>query len=487
MFSVILRLGWNRPPFMIKIIMDTRDPDTLSLDSCMNNEVNELPTSFLGELENNLSVLNINIRGLKSNFGVMKSFLARVRVPPRLIIVTETHLDDESACLYDLNGYQRAQVNRSCLGGGVLTYVHNSLDFTVTTEYSGIFPTHEGMFITIKCPNNIKVNILSVYRPPNCNLAAFVGYLKSIPRRYLNKRFILGGDLNACPFRDANLTGFKAMQQFFLQHNYRQLVQFPTFFSYCSNPSTLDHIWTNIQSTSTCNVFRTPLADHIPSLTCFNILTRLPDVVHNFRNFSYENKVTFTENIEEKFYSFTEELFRRILRIDTKFDFLSEWLTALCNYFFPIKKKKVSHKRFFSPWITCRILKLIRKKRKLFNLFRKKKITYRSYADYCKGLKFLLFIAESDYHKQRFNSLKHDLKKKWRHLNSILGRDQSTQISELIINNSTVSDRNMMAAGLNVFFKETPIKLQGGLPRPDSDFGLAIEYNDTHLDRKSVV
>ena len=86
-------------------IMDTRDPDTLSLDSCCNVDIMELSTCFLAELQNNFSVLNVNIRGLKSNFGVLKSFLTQIRVPLKTIVLTETHLTDELSCLYDLNGY----------------------------------------------------------------------------------------------------------------------------------------------------------------------------------------------------------------------------------------------------------------------------------------------------------------------------------------------------------------------------------------------
>ena len=52
------------------------------------------------------------------------------------------------------------------------------------------------------------------------------------------------------------------------------------------------------------------------------------------------------------------------------------------------------------------------KKNRLLKQFKAGKITYWQFNTYCKMLKELLTLAESSYHRRRFNDSKHDSKRK---------------------------------------------------------------------------
>ena len=143
-------------------------------------------------------------------------------------------------------------------------------------------------------------------------------------------------------------------------------MKYPTFIFYGCNPSILDHIWGNLPYSSKCTVFSTPIPDHIPFIASFDVATKLPDIQLKFRDFSTRRMKLFKNEILAKFENFYRELFFTISSIDERFEFLFSWLEAACDYFSPIRSKRVSHKRFASPWITTTLIQLIRKKTPTF-------------------------------------------------------------------------------------------------------------------------
>ena len=56
-------------------------------------------------LINKFSILNINIRSIKSNFVYLKSFLHSLKRKVSFIVLTETWLSDEIVDQFKLDGY----------------------------------------------------------------------------------------------------------------------------------------------------------------------------------------------------------------------------------------------------------------------------------------------------------------------------------------------------------------------------------------------
>ena len=64
------------------------------------------PSSFTQVLEA-VSLLNVNVRSLKSNFEAFKVSLEQLAIAPSVIAVTETWLNpNDSAELFNLQGYK---------------------------------------------------------------------------------------------------------------------------------------------------------------------------------------------------------------------------------------------------------------------------------------------------------------------------------------------------------------------------------------------
>ena len=463
-------------------IMNKLDDGISSLDTCTNVDIDDFSRNFCAELSDNLSILNLNIRGVKTNFLLLKSFLSQLRVPIKVIILTETHMHDGIESLYHLNGYKRYSVNRTAFGGGIAAYVHFSLNVEINKTFTGIFNSHECLCMTLQCPGGINIDFYCIYRPPNTPLRSFVEYLDAIKTRRLRRRSVFLGDINSCPVRDINTSGYRSLETFFHSKHFSQMVFYPTYFSYDSRPSILDHIWSNLEFKSHCNVFKSAIADHIPVIICFDIETKLPDVQMQFRDFSLKNIRNFFEKFESEFFEFYHHLFSNDYSIEKRFELVDAWLISNCNHFFPQRSKTVSNKRFSSPWLTDSIIKLIRKKHSLFLQFKNKKITSQSYSAYCKGLKALIQLAESMYHRRRFFDLRSDMRKKWRHLNNLLGRgNQSTEVNNLLIDGVEISDQVEIGDSFSDFFSSIASKLQVLLPSPDEGFGLKIDRNPQSL------
>ena len=175
--------------------MELLTGDISRIDSCTNFDVNDLPLEFTTRLSNNLSILNLNIRGVKSNFPLLKTFLSQVGVPIKIIVLTESHLDEGVESLFNLSGYRRFTMNRSSFGGGIAAYVHFSLEFKINKDLTGVFASHEALFFTVTCPGSVDIDIFCIYRPPGKNLQPFVGYLNKINSRKFRRKCLVIGDI----------------------------------------------------------------------------------------------------------------------------------------------------------------------------------------------------------------------------------------------------------------------------------------------------
>ena len=340
-------------------------------DTCSELDIGNLPCNFQGLIKDNLTFLNVNIRSLKANFHHLCAFLTQLKCPIKVIVVTESYLDDSIANLYNIPSYTKIAVNRPTFGGGIAAYIHNSIQFDADKKHTGIFPSHESLAFKITCPNKQVINFVCIYRPPNCHLNTFVTYLHTLQTKFFKRKLIILGDINVCPKRDASSDAFKSYWDFLATRGYRQLVKLPTYYSYMSNPSILDHIWTNIELESNSFVFQSPISDHIPVITMLNLEAKFPDVELSFRDFSLKNKLKFLSEIDIKLANLNDYLFSYIHTIDDSFEILSEWLIAACNAYFPIRCKTISNRRFKSPWLTSSLIKLIRKNIDSLNFLRK--------------------------------------------------------------------------------------------------------------------
>ena len=425
-------------------------------------------------------MLNVNLRGVRSNFGTLTSFLHQLNTNIDVLVVTEARLDKQSESLYNISGYNKLHLHRNDKGGGILAYIKSSLHFEKIEKFTGIFESHEALCFSITPPKSPPITIFAVYRPPDHDLGKFLNYFENLHHRSYRRKIILVGDINACISRDANNRKFVELKSFLACHNFRQLISFPTFYSHQSNPSTLDHTWTNLDVKTRSYVFKSPLSDHNPTITFFDINRGKDKLNVWFRDFSLKNILKFVRSLEIEIPKLTENL-NNEKSLEGKFVIITKWLEDICNKYFPTKMKIISRKRFSKPWISTEISKLIDKKHRLHGLLLSNRITRDYYSSYCNSLKHLLEVAENSFHKSKLEATKFNPKKKWKYINSFLKPHCDSHIDYMDINGKTSSDSPLISNSFNKFYKNVPYELKGKLKKSTKNYNSDIESTNCSI------
>ena len=304
------------------------------------------------------------------------------------------------------------------------------------------------------------------------------GFFEGLNDNFIKKNCILVGDFNIC-ISDTSLISSPHSRTFnnsMLSKNFECLVKYPTFYSYLSNPSLIDHIWSNLDIRSHSFVFDSPVADHLPCISIFDTDVIDREFKISFRDFSAKNIKLCTDNIVNDIAQLRAYL--DILNtIDDKVLYLTIWIETTVDKYFPYKSKTVCRRRLMAPWINSKIINLINKKHQLFRDFKNKLITYSSFSSYAKKLKILLKKLYLRYNRQSLNEYKFDMKKKWSFINEMMGRSSSDTPIEIKVSNDICTDTDIILKLFNEFFKDIPDKLKSKLSPSNFNYNNLIENN----------
>ena len=171
------------------------DDGIIKLNQSFNIDITTFDNNQFTSFHNSLSILNVNLRGLNSNFALFTAFLAQLKTCIKVIIITESHTDNDTVKLYNLNGYRKASICRSKWGGGIVCFIHHSLEFNIDYKYTVVNPAYETLFFTLNFPGSTVVSIqfLCSYIPNRKHIKEFVKYLGQFPNRILKKNLIIIG------------------------------------------------------------------------------------------------------------------------------------------------------------------------------------------------------------------------------------------------------------------------------------------------------
>ena len=110
-------------------------------------------TSLHGESQNNVSMLNANIRSLGKKFDSFKDVLSCSKMQFEIIGLVETWLKDKPFDYFHLDGYSLEFNNRKLgKGGGVCLYIKNDMKYHVRNDLAEInHPENvESLFVEIE-------------------------------------------------------------------------------------------------------------------------------------------------------------------------------------------------------------------------------------------------------------------------------------------------------------------------------------------------
>ena len=163
--------------------------------------VDEFNSSSDKLLKNFFSILHINMRSLNKNFEKLREYLSLVKRDFSIVALTETWCNDEKAAensILQLPNYTLIHQirNDGQRGGGVVLYVHSSLNFKILKKQS--ISSNDLEFACIEIVRKTAKNIIvsCIYRPPRGDSHTFLEEIKTLICKNQEKPAFLVGDLN---------------------------------------------------------------------------------------------------------------------------------------------------------------------------------------------------------------------------------------------------------------------------------------------------
>lgn len=133
---------------------------------------------------------------MPTNFRIYNITVIKRTLVKRLTIITEEDITNTTASLFDIKDIQcrYTELRSQRKGGGIIIYAHKSISFTKTQLKTVSFECMCGELEVIK---GYKINLCSIYRPPNLNKMIFISELSNFLSKYPTQAdCILVGDMN---------------------------------------------------------------------------------------------------------------------------------------------------------------------------------------------------------------------------------------------------------------------------------------------------
>ena len=198
-----------------------------------------------------------------------------------------------------------------------------------------------------------------------------------------------------------------------------------------------------------------------------------------FRDYSKTNIDRLLANLPSERQIFLINTYSICDDVHTKAEKINNWLMKLANKYFPIKTKIITQNTLSHPWITNDIRKCIDKKHKILSDYRNGSASFSYLSNYCKDLKYLLELAERNYHQEQLSLRRFDSKRKWKYINKISGRNTNSnvEIEHLDTDNGRIDDAEAVIEYSNSYFTRIPRIIHDDIEAPRNDYLHLVPYN----------
>ena len=220
---------------------------------------------------NSFSLLHLNIRSLQRNFDKLTKFLDNLDFEFKVICISETWCSENVSCnsLYKIpncNSNHQIRGNGKA-GGGVATFIHNTLIYNMKPDLSINNDNIEALCIEIVNNNGKNILINTQYRQPVGIYSEFEKYMKDFTNKVKNngKDLYIVGDMNLNLLDHRRNSKVKEYLNIVSQNLLIPMINKTTRVSK-SNAIVIDHILTNSFLNTDCStgIIKIGISDHFP-------------------------------------------------------------------------------------------------------------------------------------------------------------------------------------------------------------------------------
>lgn len=414
-----------------------------------------------------LSILNVNCRSLKSNFQFLKEFIGSLEKHLDIITVTETWLtENENLNEYVLNDYNFVYKNRkNKRGGGVGIFISNSLKFSAIDSMTEVV---DNLFecITVELIIEKGKNILlsCIYRSPGTCLHTFIEHFEKLFSWVKNnKSIILCGDFNVDLLKFAMHSGTKDFIDVLHSLGLFSLITYPTRVQ-SGSATLIDNIFTNIMDESESGILvDDSISDHLPifSLIKYKGLVKQKVKTYKYIRLTNDERINGLRN-ELSNYEWSQ-VFRQN-NVDEAYDNFVDIVKNLYNKYCPLKKVLCSKSKQDKPWVSKSLKKCCLRKKELHKKYVKNNSleNEKRYKKYRNKLTSVLRFCEKKHYSESLAKHSSDTKRTWQILNEVIKRKNvSSSFPDYFLDskNKKTEDKQNIANGFNDFFTNVGPKL----------------------------
>lgn len=425
--------------------------------------------SFSDSSASSLSVVHFNIRNLTRNMNELESVISMLKRTPDCICLSETWLDSSSEPYIKLDGYVCYNVLRDSPHGGVSILVRDFIKSNFEPAFSFVNAELEICTVTISI-GDTNYTVSSIYRPrfKHDNIKEFIREIEPILNNKLFKKSktILMGDFNINLLEHHSHSDTNDFLIFMQNKFYLPVITRATRFPegmQRATPSLLDHVYINFTPPAVSGILNTNITDHLPVFLLL-ILPVSSNRNHTikFRVFKEASRANFTRDLALILW----EDFLTSDDLNTNYDAFHIKLYQLYNKHFPIVTKSISHKRALQPWITPHLIRAINNKNAMYISLKRGHISWDEYKVIRNRTYAVLKASKRSYYISVFNNFKNNTRKLWETINNITKNSYSNKsMSDIILNNSILTNAKDKANSFNAFFSDIASNLESKLPK----------------------
>ena len=457
---------------------------------CTNYEIEELSNIKPHDPGASFSAMHINIHSLPakhSQLEIIVSRLKEINVTMDFILLCETFLNNNNDSLYNIPGYNFICQNRQTKkGGGVAIYINDSLsykrrhdlEYNTDNEYETLFiEAHK---------HNLNCIVGEIYRVPNTSeIDSLNRFETTINKLNIQKQdVIIGTDQNFDYIKIENHKHTAELLDTFLTSGLLPTITKPTRITN-SSCTLIDNIYVNYKTPMynlNSAVINSDISDHLPVCMFYskkNKILKLPiTVTTRCLNDDKLNKIA--NDLKTQNWSCLNNK-----NVDDAFVTFTECLQSKINLHAPEKTKTISpYKIIRNPWITPGLLKSSKTLDKLHKAQLNKPKTHASHIKYTTFKSTYTKLKrknKNDYYTNLLNNYKNDIRKTWKTLNSIIGRNNGTNnnIDKFENNGDYITEPEKIAEGFCTYFSQIGEKFAASIPNATKPYDQYLSCNKT--------
>ena len=434
-----------------------------NINTCEYYEPTELSSMF--SAQSNLSCFHLNCRGLSANWEQFYELMLNLHSETfsfDFICVSESYKCEHDQRIF-ISGYQpiitRQRENQ--FRGGVAMFIKCGINYKIRDDISIFIPhVFESLFIEC-CIKSQNVIVGVIYRPntpPKEDVDACIHNLNIIMETVNNekKNSIIMGDFNIDLLKYGINNKTNIYLDSVMSNGFIPMITKPTRKTH-STSTLIDHIHSNFKCiNSLSGIVITDVADHYGIFHAIPIkkTKHVPQSAQFRRKINDKNMENFKTQLSQIDFSFITQY----SDVNECYDAFLADLTKIFDLSFPlVKGKSISKYTKRQPWFTKGLVIASIHKHKLFRKKNNKPTDNNidKYKIYNQIYNKVRKLAKSFYFRDKFEEYKHDMRKTWGTLNTLMGRRNGTdytKIDKINVNNDTVEDTKGIANAFNNFF-----------------------------------